>query len=155
MFNAKVQAVVCCQSVTTDDWVRYQASPFQIYGKRSDNGTCLLPNSLVFPLSLSFHQCSILILINTSGRRKETFKQHCYFWPVYNSKRKHFYFIFLPSRDLKIIDSGHTSWSSAVRFFLEISRRSDILHWKFLRRFFFRVFLYRMRTGFSFKRRRF
>jgi len=82
------------RSVTTDDWARSQASLFQIYGKRSSNGTCLLPNSLVFPLSVSFRQCSILILINTSGRRKETFTQHCYFRWYNNSTGKQFYYVF-------------------------------------------------------------
>jgi len=33
------------RSVTTDDWVRSQTSPFHVYGKRSGNGICLLPNS--------------------------------------------------------------------------------------------------------------
>lgn len=78
--------------------------------------------------------------------------EHCYFLKGQNWTGKHLYF-FLSARDLEFIDSDHASWSSTVRFVFEIPRLSDILHWKFSRRFF-RVLLYQMRTGFSFKRRR-
>jgi len=51
------------QPVMADAWVRSEISPCEICDKQSGTGTCLSPSTSVFPLSMSFLQYSMHILM--------------------------------------------------------------------------------------------
>jgi hypothetical protein len=54
-------------AVTAETQIRSQVSLRGIFGGQSGTGTGFFPKYLCFPLSVSFHQCSILIHLSITN----------------------------------------------------------------------------------------
>jgi hypothetical protein len=66
--NGRAMAeAVSRRPVTAEAWLRSRVSPCAICGGQSGTGTVLSPEYFGFPLSISFHRCSI-----TKKNEKET-----------------------------------------------------------------------------------
>jgi hypothetical protein len=55
---------LCRRPLTADAWVSSQAGPCEIFGGEIGTRTWSSPGASVVPLSVSFHQCAILLIIH-------------------------------------------------------------------------------------------